>query len=86
MASCTVCMLGGSHAALPSSRIFEEVSRLTAAPRRFSTNSVYDDRWLRFAHLTADQGINPFFHTAAQRAAFLYYLFDAQGLSPQSVE
>ena len=40
MASRTVCVLGGSHAALPSSRIFEQVSRHTAAPRRPSTNIV----------------------------------------------
>ena len=31
MASGTICMLGGSHATLPNSRIFKEVSRLVAA-------------------------------------------------------
>ena len=28
----------------------KEVTRLTAAPRRPSTNRMCDDRWLRFAH------------------------------------
>ena len=53
MASRTICMLGGSYAALTSSRIFKEVSRLAAAPRRPTTNRMYDDRWLRFAHWAA---------------------------------
>ena len=87
-------MLGGSHAALPSSRIFEEVSRLAAAPRRPSTNRVYNDWWLCFAHLAAGQGIDQLGPTAAQIAAFLYSLlgfftsikFDTQGLSPQSIK
>ena len=79
-------MLGGSHATLPNSRIFEEVSRLVAAPRRPSTNRVYDDRWLRYAHWAAGQGIYPLGPTAAQTATFLYYLFDNQGLSPKSIK
>ena len=77
-----VCMLGVSHATVPNSRIFEEVSRLVAAPRRPSTYTVYNDRWLRFAHWTAGQGIDPLGPIAAQIATFLYYLFDNQGLSP----
>ena len=72
----------GSHATVPNSRIFEEVSRLVAAPRRPSTYRVYNDRWLCFAHWTAGQGIVPLGQTAAQIATFLYYLFDNQGLSP----
>ena len=85
-ASRTVCVLGGSHAALLSSRIFKEVSRLSAAPRtkRPSTNRVYHDRWLRFAHRAAGQGIDLLGPTAAEIVVFLYYLFDTQGLSPQS--
>ena len=86
IASCTVCILGGSHAALPSSRIFEEVSRLMAAPRRPSTNRVYDDRWLCFAHRDLGQGIDKLGPTAAQIAVFLYCLFDTQGLSPQTIK
>ena len=86
MPSRTVCMLGGSHAALPSRRIFEEVSRLTAVPKRPSTYRVYDDRWLHFTHWAAGQGIDPLGPTAAQIAAFLYYLFDTKGLSPQSIK
>ena len=74
------------HAALPSSRIFEQVSRHTAAPRRPSTNIVYDDRWLHFAHWAAGQRFDLLGPTAAQIAAFLYYLFDTQGLSPQSIK
>ena len=65
---------------------FEEVSRLAAAPRRPSTNRVYDDRWLRFAHWAAGQGIDLLGPTAAHIAVFLYYLFDTQGLSPQSIK
>ena len=86
MASRTVCMLGGSHATLPNSRIFEEVSRLVAAPRRPSTNRVYDDRWLRYTHCATGQGIYPLLPTAAQIATFLYYLFDNQGLTPKSIK
>ena len=86
MASRTICMLGGSHAALPSSRIFEQVSRLAAAPRRPSANIVFDDRWLHFAHWAAGQGFDLLGPTAAQIDAFLYYLFDTQGLSPQSIK
>ena len=82
MASCTICMLGGSQATLPNSRIFEEVSRLVAAPTRPSTYRVYNDRWLCFAHWAAGQGIDQLGPTAAQIATFLYYLFDNQGMSP----
>ena len=32
------------------------------------------------------QGIDPLGPTAAPKAAFLYYLFDSQGLSPQSIK
>ena len=86
MASHTICMLGGSHATLPNGRIFEEVSRLVAAPRRPSTNRVYADRWLRYSHWAARQGIYLLRPTAAQIATFLYYLFDNQGLSPKSIK
>ena len=61
----------------------EEVSRLTAAPRRAYTNRMYDERWLRFAHWAAAQGFDPLGPTAAHLAAFLYYLIDIHGLSPQ---
>ena len=84
MASGTIYMLGGSYATLPNSRIFEEVSRLVAAPRRPSIYSVY--RWLRFAHWAAGQGIDQLGPIAAQIATFLYYLFDNQGLSPKSIK
>ena len=85
MAGRTVCMLGGSHATLPNSRIFE-VSRLVAESRRPSTYRVYNGRWLCFAHWAAGQGIDPLGPTAAQIATFLYNLFDNQGLSPQSIK
>ena len=55
----------------------KEVPRLTTAPRRPSTNKLYDDRWLRFAHWAT-----PLVPTAAQKAALLYDRFDTQGLSP----
>ena len=55
-AGCTICMHGGSHAALPSSRIF------------------------------IGQGFGLLGLTASQIAAFLYYLSDTHGLSPQTVK
>ena len=64
----------------------EEVSRLAAAPRRPSTNRMYDDRWLRFARWAAGQGFDPLDPTAAQIASFLFTLFDTRGLSPQTVK
>ena len=38
------------------------------------------------AHLAAGQGIDPLGATAAQIAAFLHYLFDTYGLSPQTIK
>ena len=64
----------------------KEVSRLAAAHRIPSTNTMYDDRWLRFAHWARGQGIDLLGPTAAQIAAFLYYLFDTHGLSPQTIK
>ena len=64
----------------------DEVSRLAAAPRRPSTNRMYDDRWLRFARWAAGQGFDPLDPTAAQIASFLFTLFDTHGLSPQTVK
>ena len=63
----------------------DEVSRLAAAPRRPSTNRMYDDRWRRFARWAARQGFDPLDPTAAQIASFLFDLFDAHGLSPQTI-
>ena len=59
----------------------DEVSRLAAAPKRPSTNRMYDDRWLRFAPWAAGQGFDLLDPTAAQIASFLFTLFDTQGLS-----
>ena len=84
-ASHTICR----HVALmhyQAARFSKEVSRLTAAPRRPSTNRMYNDSWLRFTHWAAGQGIDPLGPTAAQIAAFLYYLFDTHGLSPQTIK
>ena len=64
----------------------DEVSRLAAAPGRPSTNRMYDDRWLRFAHWAAGQGFDPLDPTAAQIASFLFDLFDTHGLSPQTIK
>ena len=64
----------------------DEVSRLAAAPRRPSTNRMYDDRWLRFARWAAGQGFDLLNPTAAQIASFLFTLFDTHGLSPQNCE
>ena len=63
----------------------DEISRLAAAPRRPSTNRMYDDRWLRFARWAAGQGFDRLDPTAAQIASFLFTLFDTDGLSPQTV-
>ena len=64
----------------------DEVSRLAAAPRRPSTNRMYDDRWSHFARWAAGQGFDPFDPTAAQIASFLFDLFDPHGLSPQTIK
>ena len=64
----------------------DEVSRLAAAPRRPSTNRMYDDRWGRFTRWAAGQGVGPLNPTAAQVASFLFDLFDTHGLSPQTVK
>ena len=64
----------------------DEVSRLAAAPRRPSTNCMYDDRWGRFTRWAAGQGVDPLNPTAAQVASFLFDLFDTHGLSPQTVK
>ena len=61
----------------------DEVSRLAAAPRRPSTNRMYDDQWLRFTRWAAGQGFDLLNPSAAQIASFLYSLFDT-GLSPQT--
>ena len=62
----------------------DEVSRLAAAPRRPSTNRMYDDRWLPFTLWAAREGFDPSSPTAVQIAAFLYSLFDTRGLSSQT--
>ena len=64
----------------------DEVSRLAAAPRRPSTNRMYDDPWLRFPRWAAVQGFDPLDPTAAQIASFLFDLFDTRGLSPQTIK
>ena len=63
-----------------------EVSRFAAAPRRPSTNRMYDDRWRRFDRWAAGQGFDPVDPTAAQIASFLFDLFDNHGLSPQTIK
>ena len=64
----------------------DEVSRLAAAPRRPSTNRMYDDLWCRFARWAAGQGVDPLNPTAAQVASFLFDLFDTRGMSPRTVK
>ena len=54
----------------------KEVSKLAAAPRRPSTNRMYDDRWLPFTNWATGKGFDPLGPTAAQIAAFLYELFE----------
>ena len=67
------------------SRLSDVVSRLAAAPRRPSTNRMYDDRWLRFTRWAAGQDFDPLNPSAAQIASFLYSLFDT-GLSLQTIK
>ena len=57
----------------------KEVSKLAAAPRRPSTNRMYDDK-------ATGRGFDPLGPTAAQIASFLYELFDTHGLSPQTIK
>ena len=64
----------------------DEVSRLAAAPRRPSTNRMYDNRWCRFARWAAGQGVDPLNPTATHVASFLFDLFDTHGLSPRTVK
>ena len=64
----------------------DEVFSLAAAPRRLSTNRMYEDKWLSFTHWAAREGFDPLSPTAAQIAAFLYSLFNTHGLSPQTVK
>ena len=64
----------------------KEVSELAAAPRRPSTNRMYDDSWLRFDNWATGKGFDPLGPTVAQIAAFLYELFDTRGLSPQTIK
>ena len=64
----------------------DEVSRLAAAPRRPSTNRMYDDRWCRFTRWAAGQGVDPLNPTAAQVASFLFDLFHIHGLSPRTIK
>ena len=48
----------------------DEVSRLAAAPRRPSTNLMYNDQWLCFTRWAAGQGFDPLNPSAAQIAFF----------------
>ena len=64
----------------------KEVSKLTAAPRKPSTNKMYDDRWLRFTNWATRKGFDSPGPTAAQIASFLYELFDTRGLLLQTIK
>ena len=48
----------------------KEVSKLATAPRRPSTNRMYDDSWLRFANWATVKGFDPLGPTAPQIALF----------------
>ena len=61
----------------------DEVSWLAAAPKRPSTNRMYDDRWLRFAPWAAGQGFDPLDPTAAQIASFLFTLLILTACHPR---
>ena len=70
MASHIICTHGGSHAALPSSRIFKRGLLTRGSCRRPSTNRLYDDRWLHFTYWATGHGIDPHGPTAAQKPPF----------------
>ena len=82
----TICTHGALMQHFQTAGFSEEVSRLPAAPRRPSTNNMYDDSWLRFVPCPGEQGFDPLSFTAAQIATFFHYLFDSHGLSPQTVK
>jgi hypothetical protein len=63
-----------------------EVASIAAAPRRSSTNRLYDSRWRIFTTWAEEQGINPFDPTAPQLARFLHHLCTVKGLDPQTVK
>ena len=66
----------------------KEVSRFAAAPRRPSTNKMYDDWRLRFTSLIGpqDKEFIRFGPTDTEIATFPHYLFDSHGLSPQTIK
>ena len=63
-----------------------EISKLSAAPIRLSTNRMYDNRWPCFAKWATVQGFDPLGPKAAQIAAFLYDVIDTHGQSPQTIK
>ena len=75
-----ICTHGGSHAALPSCRIFRGGLYVRRSTKE--QNRMYGDRWFHFAHFA---GFDPLSLTAAQLAPFLYSLFDTHGLLPQTI-
>jgi hypothetical protein len=64
----------------------EEIASIAAAPRRSSTNRLYDGRWNIYTAWAKEQGINPFNPTAPQLAKFLHHLCTVKGLDPQTVK
>ena len=78
----SACLEGFMH--YQAAGFSKEVSSLATAPRRPSTNRMNDDRWLCFANWATGKGFDPLGPTAAQIATFLYEVFDAHGLSPQT--
>ena len=83
----TICTHGGSQAVLASSRIFRRFSDswqlLEEGPQQTGCK-VIGDFTLLIA--LAGQGIDPLGPTAGQIVTFLYYLFDTDGPSPQTIK
>jgi hypothetical protein len=63
-----------------------EVASIAAAPRRSSTNRLYDGRWRIFTSCAEEHGILPFNPTAPQLARFLHHLSTVNDLDPQTVK
>jgi hypothetical protein len=63
-----------------------EVASIAAAPRRSSTNRLYDGRWRIFTSWAEEHGISPFNPIAPQLAKFLHYLCTVKGIDPQTVK
>jgi hypothetical protein len=64
----------------------EEVASIAAAPRRASTNRLYDGRWRIISEWAHDNGVYSFNPTAPQLANFLHFLWSVKELDPRTIK